>query len=306
VTNPIPHPIEKWYTGKALAAIRAFVLPTLAQAERDGYWPKGASRKVMAQLNKQAVAQRFAKWEDRDLNDRDLDQATGRLHDVNDVRPWWQAKLRGRDFVHAMEFGLVGQAPRLVTLGAALEPFCRNEAERAALTTARGWAADFAPIAELVELLDSRRPPITIVLGSLSPTVAANLGRSLGIRFDSISIPPTRWVWEKVKMRGKDGKPVEVQVQVGYIDWPEGTEHNRSRFAYGSRAGNMQCHACGHAIQDPYNWVPLLAERPVDDQAHRLVEAQAHKLALWVGRDCARKLFNVDIKGDSKFVQEAH
>lgn len=53
--------IEKWYSGNALETLRTYVSPTLIAAAAAGYWPKGASRKVHAALNKQNVAARFAK-----------------------------------------------------------------------------------------------------------------------------------------------------------------------------------------------------------------------------------------------------
>lgn len=283
----VAHPIEKWYSGKQLQLIRNVVLPTLAQAQQDGCWPKGASRMVTAALNKQAVAQRFAQAHTRDRNFDRGEALTGMLDDINDVRPHWhKSTLRGRDFIHAMRFGNVYHAPQLVELGMKLVPCCVNEVERRALQTARQWAADFAPIAAAMELLDARRAPPVIMLGSLSPSVAKNIGDSLGIKFDTIQVPPIKGEWVEVEIAG-----VPTQIVRYTIEWPEGTQHNRSRFAHGSRAGNDQCHACGHAIKQAFNWVPLMADGPTG------------KLALWVGRDCARKLFAVDVKGDGQFLR---
>lgn len=282
------HPIEKWFTGKAQQTIITYVLPTLEQAEKDGYWPPGASRKVVAALNKQAVAARFARANARDRNQRE-ENLSGLLDDVLDNRKhYWESKLKAHDFIHAMMFGLVGMAPQLIELGGKLESLCVNEAEREALKMAGQWAADFTPVAKLIELLNSRRVPPVIVLGSLSPSVAKNVGDLLGIKLDTIQVPPIKGEWKDVVIKG-----VKARIMVYTIDWPEGTKHDRSRYVFGSRAGNEQCHACGHAIKDPFNWVPLMGDGPDG------------KLSLWVGRDCARKLFNVDIKGEGQFLRTA-
>lgn len=72
------------------------------------------------------------------------------------------------------------------------------------------------------------------------------------------------------------------------LNWPEGTQHNKSRFFQSNN--HMQCQACGHAIQKPFNWVPILAyghsEKPTP-------------CSLWVGRDCAGKLFGCKVEGDA-------
>lgn len=277
--------ITKWYTGKALATIKSYVIPTLMQAAIDGYWQKGDARKVRAALNKQAVAHKFAKANDRDLNCRDYASHVGRLHDVKDVRGelWFESELRGSEFIHAMLFGAFTHAPDLCTLGAALETFCANDAERAALTTAREWADNFYAVALLINKLDATRPKPTVVMGSLSPTVASNLGSNLGIKFDSIASPPVKWTWVERVIKGQT-----VRVPVGEILWPEGTQHNKSRFAFGT-ARHDQCHACGHAIKNGFNWVPLVAQ------------TAESPVSLWVGRDCAQKLFAVDVTGDAEY-----
>jgi hypothetical protein len=70
------------------------------------------------------------------------------------------------------------------------------------------------------------------------------------------------------------------------VDWPDGTLHNKSHFNYS--ANNQQCQACGHAIQNPFNWVPILA-----------FNTTKVPHSLWVGRDCASKLFGCKVEGDA-------
>lgn len=290
--------IEKWYSGKSLHAITSIVFPALVEAEALGHWPQRArlSLKVKAALNKQNQAIKFANKHERRRVDERYRGATGDYPDpatlsglLDDVRPdrskhyFTDRHTSGHAFVFAMQYGQFMDAPELARLAPTLEPFCTNDAERAALATAAQWAVDFTPIAELIALLDATRPKPTVIMGTLSPTVVKNLGDTLGISFASIRMPEMKseYRWIDVPMKGGGTKRVRI-VWVEIL-WPEGTRHNCSRFSRGSRAGNNQCEACGHAIKDPWNWLPLLADGPQGP------------MSLWVGRDCARKLFGVKI-----------
>jgi hypothetical protein len=271
--TPLFTPIEKWYSGKTLQAIRTFVIPMLVQAAGDGCWPKGASRKVHAALGKQNVAGKFAK------TNREL------LESLADDEKTWEAKHRGWTIAHAMQFGSLGQANDVAATVAALRPVAEARGADEALTigslldTAQQWAADFAPVAALVKTLDASRPKPIIVLGSLSRTVADNVGAAMGVAIDTIECPPIEWTWVEEEVDG-----AIVRVPVGRILWPDGTRHHQSRFASGS-----QCHACGHGIRNPLNWVPLVAQ------------TATAPVSLWVGRDCARKLFKAVVTGDGRY-----
>jgi hypothetical protein len=272
--TPLFTPIEKWYSGKALQAIRTFVIPMLVQAAGDGCWPKGASRKVHAALGKQNVAGKFAKA------NREV------LESLADDERTWEAKHRGWTIAHAMQFGSLGQANDVAATVAALRPVAEASGADEAMTigslldTAQQWAADFAPVAALVKTLDASRPKPIIVLGSLSRTVADNVGKAMGVALDTIECPPIEWRWEVRQIKGKT-----VRIKVGRILWPEGTKHGVSRYARGS----SHCHACGHMIYDPYNWVPLVAQTATGP------------VSLWVGKDCARSLFNADVSGEAEY-----
>ena len=113
-----------------------------------------------------------------------------------------------------------------------------------------------------------------------------NLLKSLGLLLNigTIRTPPIEW--RVVERRTKDGKP--FLVKIGFIAWPRGTVHNASRYAGTDR--NVQCQACGHAIRNPWNWVPLLLDND-----------EGIPYSLWVGRDCAETLFGVRVKGDLEF-----
>jgi hypothetical protein len=262
-------PIEKWFSGKALAILRSYVLPTLAQAESDGYWPKGASRKVKAALNKQTVAIKYVR-ENRAL-----------IVGISEDRTRSHPEVSGWGIVHAMEFGQFAKADAVFDLINRLVPYTQSNEEKAALGTALEWASGFSEIARLVELLDSTRPKPVVVMGTLSPTVVANLNQAMGIDMRTISSPPIKWTWQIINGQ---------RVAVGHIVWPEGTRHGQSRFAAGTDH-NSQCHACGHAIKDGFNWVPIVAT------------TSGKPVSLWVGRDCARKLFSCEVTGDAVYPQ---
>jgi hypothetical protein len=266
--------IEKWYRGKALEVIRTFAIPTLLQAAADGYWPKGASRKVKAALNKQNVAIKWARANRKAL------EAPG------NAAATWEAKHRAWTIPRAMMFGQFHLADAVTAAVADLRTTVADRSTDDArhldglLETAAVWAASFAPVATLVEGLDSTRPKPVIVLGSLSRTVADNVGTAMDVAFDTIEVPPIEWSWVEQEVNG-----TTVRVPVGRILWPDGTRHFVSRYA----RGNDQCHACGHAIRNPWNWVPLVAQTATGP------------VSLWVGRDCARNLFKAEVTGDGRY-----
>jgi hypothetical protein len=284
--------LRRWYSGKALITLDTYVIPTLKQAEQDEAWPTGASRKVRAALNKQTVAIKFANANERKSPDGRIlprDETTmGLLDDVSDNRArYWDAKLRSAPLVHAMMFGQFTHAPKLIKLAQDLLPHCATNTERAALATALQWTTDNAPVAELVARLDATRPKPVYVFAAISKTIYASVSTAMGIDFTSIASPKITWDKVKTTIAGKT-----AYIWVPTIHWPAGTKHNTSKFSYGSKAGNDQCQACGHAIRNNYNWVPLLAT------------TTKGPVSLWVGRDCAESLFGCKITaGSAEFAQ---
>lgn len=275
--------IASWYSGKGLETLRNYVGPTLIEAEKLGYWPKGASRKVRAAISKQKIAEKFAKVNERDWNLRDPNPS-GLLVDIKDK----DSKLDGWNLNHAMMFGQVLRAPSALELADKLAPFCRNDSERAALERARKWATDFTPFAKLIELLDMSRPKITVrVMKTLSPLVAKNVGEAMGVKLDTIEMPEIKYEW-RLRMMMIAGKATQVRMLIGTIVWPQGTQHNRSRHAH----KNSNCHACGHMISNAFNWIPLVAK------------TDSGPVSLWVGRDCAKNLFGCEVEGEGEFVRE--
>jgi len=180
-----------------------------------------------------------------------------------------------------MEFGLFLRAPGLVELAQRLDAFCMGDDERAALSTAARWVRAFAPVARLVQRLDASRPRPSYAFAEISPTVFRNVGQAMGLSFESVRAPDVRW--EPVV--GDDGS---ISGWAGVIVWPEGTRHGLSKFGI-SASGLDQCQACGHAIRDGSNWAPLV------------LDGASGPASLWVGRDCARRLFGCRFLGEARF-----
>jgi hypothetical protein len=272
--------ILEWFSGKSLYAIVNFTIPALIECEELGYWKKGVARAVRATLNKQNEAAKWARGVEKVL---DAGSYTHPLHDA----------------LSDMRYGSYGRANHLLTPAAKTKRLGKNRAGFSIITrrgaenvneTIDRWAAAFAPVSELLVMLDERRPKPVIVLKTLSPTVAANVSKYIGIDLRTIQAPPMRGIW--VDMLDKKGKSIRVwQVE---IVWPEGTRHNQSKFLHSH--DNQLCQACGHAIRNGFNWVPLLAYGCDEPLSHC---ASLAPFSLWVGRDCARKLFGCEIEGDA-------
>jgi hypothetical protein len=263
-------PILEWYSGKARDTIVSFTIPALIESEQLGYWKKGAARTVRATLNKQNVA---AKWA-REVEKKFGSIQFGSFHLRHD-HPLSDAQAN-------LLYGSFERAPRLLRSDVAARS---ADAEKPYAEDAIRWAAAFAPVADLVALLDSRRPRAVVVMKTLSPTVAQNVGEHIGLDVSTIQPPPMHGEWVKFVHKGRTCHVYQV-----VVDWPEGTLHGRSRFL--GSANHDQCEACGHAIKDPFNWVPILA-----------YDAKAVPHSLWVGRDCAKKLFGCEVEGDAVYVE---
>jgi hypothetical protein len=259
--------ILEWFSGKSRDQIVNFTIPALVECEQLGYWKKGMSRTVHATLNKQNVAAKWAK----------ACTATFGVNSYGSVRMPHDHPLSAAEF--ALSYGQFERAPRVLKDLLAAKKLSADVKAKA--EDAIRWARAFAPIAELVALLDMSRPKAVVVMKTLSPTVVKNVGEHIGLDFSTIQTPPMHGEWIEMEIKGRKVRVYEV-----VIDWPEGTLHNQSRFHYS--ANNEQCQACGHAIKDPFNWWPLLA-----------YDNNKTPYSLWVGRDCAKKLFGCEVQGDT-------
>jgi len=270
--------ILEWFSGKSRDTIVNFTIPALIECEELGYWKKGVARTVKASLNKQNVAAKWAKA----CKDKFGVHSFGSLSMPHD-HPLSPAQF-------AMSYGQFERAPKTLKALVAAPKLSADVAPMAA--DAIRWAKAFSPLADLVALLDSRRPKPTVVMKTLSPTVVKNVSAHIGIDLSTIQSPPMHGEWVEFEHKGQKMKVWQV-----VIDWPEGTQHYKSRFLHSDN--NALCQACGHAIKDPYNWLPILAYGTTP-LGHRRVDATGQTpYSLWVGRDCAEKLFGCEIEGDA-------
>jgi len=294
--------ILEWYSGKARDTIAQFVIPALVECEELGCWKKGVSRSVKGALNKQNVAK---KWVDtkawKPHGSPDLVPTHGNLLEKIEVpsKKPRETGTSGWYLAHAMRFGSFELAKSNIALAEKLEHVAEVAPRETyeAWGVALRWAKAFAPIAELVRLLDASRPKQTVVMKTLSPTVMENLSKHVGIDMRSIQSPPMKGEWrEETIVVG--GKSKQVRVWRVRIEWPEGTLHNRSKFFHSGE--NWQCQACGHAIRNPFNWVPILA------YGDNTLGTKSTPYSLIVGRDCAEKLFGCEVDGDMLIENRDH
>jgi hypothetical protein len=266
--------VLSWFKGKSQINARAALL-ALRVSAAGGYWLKGASRRCRAALNKCNVAHKVAHVAD-EIQKNEPYHIKGRDNPLNNA--WYIVHM-------AMQYGdryveRIGDAVKI------LKKAKLTEVQRPVMEKAEKFGHDMAPAIKLMNVLDECRPKPLIAFGTLSRTVVENLFDSR-LKLDPKTLRSPEIEWKRVRETLPDGRT--VMVWVGIIKWPEGTRHGASKFGT-SRAGNDQCEACGHAIKDLSNWVPAL----IDDE-----EGVPH--SLWVGRDCARKLFGAKVEGEARY-----
>lgn len=283
-----------WFTGKARERAAA-ALATLDEAASLGYWPPKAARAVRAALNKQAVARKFGDAQDRPRAgngwSRDIpSEGTRQIAEIavaSDQNP--NQPHVGWTVTHAMQFGTVDSAPGLLPAIEELHAAARTDVEYLAVDRARSWCQDFAPVAALMAYLDDQRPKPSYVLGQISETVMRNLCNTVRVSATSATVPEIEWAQVEIEIL-VGGTPTKIKQWVGTPKWPDGTRHGVSKFGISER-GNSCCEACGHAIFNPFNWVPLL------------LTGDAAPASLWVGRDCAKHLLGAKVAGEGKLVR---
>lgn len=232
--------------GKAYEAARAMLDLVIADLRR-GEWTPGVSRKVAAAFNKQAWARKLAedymgRWSMPSIN-----MCHGSLMHCD------------------VDYAVTNDLAKLTQDGQWIYAT---------------WCKTMLPVKRAIELLDSVRPkPVFTSLG-VSPTMTKTL-EMLGFSSNgpwTVGLCPGHFEEKEVVVGA--GKKMVVPEYV--LDWPEGTEHGRSRFSFFSH----QCESCGHGIKVRGNWVPL-------------VMRQGHQppYSLMVGRDCAKSIFGIEVKG---------
>lgn len=260
--------ILKWYSGKGLTNAQ-MALGLVRESVAQGYWVKGASRKVMATLDKANVAKKAGKANEDVLGNLGVKPGESR-YDADKV-----AAQAGWRLSHSMYFGQFHYVQGVDF--AALEAAAVTAAEKSAIALGKAYAQDFAEISKAIKTLDATRPqPRFLADGEVSPTVRRTLDGMDAVKAEVCPIE-----WKLVERTDEEGRV--YMTWVGKLLWPADTRHNRSRFAN----GGCNCEACGHRIKNPYNWVPFILT--TRDGAHK---------SLWVGRDCAERLFGVKMDGD--------
>lgn len=259
VTKERIEAVLSWFNGKSKVAAAA-ALEILAASELAEEWV-GPSRSVVASLTKANVAANLAKKFGAEL------ESVGGYNLPNTERGWEIShSLRFQSFHTDINFEAIRQnAPEhLVSV----------------IDSAKIYFEAFRPLFILMNKLDVTRPrPVVTKIGA-SPTVNKTINQ-LGISDAEssfqVEVCPTEWFLKEINtQKGK------VFVKVGKLVWPEGTRHNVSRFS-----DSNHCQACGHAIKNSGNFIPLV-----------LSTATVVPHSLWVGRDCAKTIFGLDIKGE--------
>lgn len=258
--------VLKWFTGKAYSNAD-HALKLLALSEREGAWLPKHSRYVTANLSKANVARAIAIQ-----NERELEKIGGEYKTPRAQRGW--------EVAFALRYGCFDRRGAGLDW-AAIHDGASTPQLKAVVDRALEFVQAFEPINALIAQLDATRPKPTVTYLGASPTVTKLLeGLGLAVAISTVRVCPIEW--ELVEGKNKEGKT--IRHWVGRMLWPTGTVHGASRYNFTEH--NEQCQACGHAIKNAGNWVPLIMENQ-DGKPH----------SLWVGTDCARRLFGIKIAG---------
>jgi hypothetical protein len=262
--------VLRWFKGKACENAAA-ALDLLALSEAEGNWIPGASRRVRACLGKANVAVNIGRAHEKQLD------AIGDYNVPRDERGFEVSMILrfSQHFPgHACNFDGVKARTTDTQLHAVID-------------RAREFVSDFATINALLRDLNNTRPRPTFTSIGASRLVSSTLAH-LGLASPDANARVCPRRWERVEKKNTEGKVVGWSF-VAVLEWPEGTRHSRSRYATGTSTHD-QCHACGHAIKNPFNWVPLVLDN-VNGQG-------TTPYSLWVGRDCAKTIFGIKMTGD--------
>lgn len=276
--------ILRWFTGKAREKM-AGVLDTLLESAAQGSWSEPrASIRLRSALGKPTVLVKLAKAMSKDV-ELEIDALLlGKGGGRSSLGQGWNLR-------HNMLYGLAAAQAN------AFEYWPANWDERASaearsiVQQAKEWIADLLPVVELADRIDATRPQPVFTLIGASPTVTKTLEYLTGdaapsLNFKSIRVCPIKWV----EVERVDPKTGQVRYRwVGHLDPPADALWNCSRFA----DLHDCCHACGHHIRNPSNWVPILIDS----------FSRQRPMLLFVGTDCARTIFGVRMKGALELVR---
>jgi len=256
----------RWFSGKALANA-SHALDLLAESEAEGCWVPNAKRTVDSCLYKTNIAKKIYRTHGASI------ESLGTYDDP--------VQERGYRVAFILQFGAwrrPGDINWQVVRSKTNDPDLLK-----ILDLSLEYTESFDALSRLAYKLDTVAPKPQITSVGVSPTVTKTLAEiNVEGRLSTIRLCPIEW--RKVDTVDKNKRP--IQIWVGRLKWPAGTVHGASRFT--DNDGSLShCQACGHSIQNAFNWVPILMDT-----------AQGIPVSLWVGRDCSRNLFGIRIKND--------
>lgn len=262
-TEPIPARFDDdrilhWFKGKARERA-ADALTAVRRSLAAGYWEPKASRSTWAAFNKANVAINLGR-----AHEGALDKLRGHSAPLG---------LRGFDVSMALCYPSARSIKAPINFDA-LHAQAPDDL-KPVIESAREFCAAMRPLHEAMAQLDARRPPPVFTYLGVSPTVTALL-QSLGLDAHADNIKPAPF--ETIQFQRVDGSWGWRQV----LKWPADTRHGQSRYQE-----PHQCEACGHAIKNPFNWMPMLAH-----------DGNGVPYSLWVGTDCAKNLFGIKVSGE--------
>jgi hypothetical protein len=263
--------VLSWFTGKALVNMTE-ALDALDRSIAQGFWEKGWSRKVRAAATKATKAISYGRKARRLKLFPELNYKLEHYEEISAAKYLVEWMIHGH--VRASDVAKVKSEDHL------------SLAQRLAVDTARKFSEELEPVYAAMERLDATRPKAVFTSIGLSPTVTRTLA-GLGIETNG-----AKFTIECPEMKTEEIETVDAKGKKSYrtvitIVWPEGCRHHSSRFPMMAGTNYLQCESCGHAIRNAFNWVPLLVQ----------VEGQPAR-SMWVGRDCAEKLFGFKIEGE--------
>lgn len=284
-------PALRWFTGKSLEKAKA-ALEMLTASVQNGAWLPGHSRTVRATLSKANVISKSARKNEEawDLfavpadftTDYYVEPRARRYHLEGEAKEAGQMSWSAH---HNMYFGNF-QAMQKINFDL-LRKFATDASRQSLLVEAQQYTQDFASIADAVQRLDMTRPkPVFTSLGVSGTITDTFTDTRLDLDLTKVYYP--EMVMKQVEVTNSKTGEKELK-WVCEIIWPEGTVFNSSRFV-GTEKNYSKCHSCGHAIKNGFNWVPVL----INNKA-----GVPH--CFWVGRDCARTIFGIDVTGDLEY-----
>ena len=251
----------QWFSGKSLEKAQQ-AIGWVEQSLAQGYWVPKTSRTARAVLSKPNLAKKLFnqnKWLE-DLRVKGDEEFFNTGYQLRHA-----VAYGGMESLHKVDFEKIYQL-RI------------SPKEREVLVQLRPFKAAFLEVWGAMAVLDASRPIPEFTHLGVSLTLTATLE---ALKAQKVTVCPLKFV--KVARHTPQGKLYYANVAI--CDWPQGTVHRTSR--YQGTPQNEQCEACGHAIKNGFNWVPLI-----------FWGKDGIQRSLWTGRDCAQRLYGVRMTGE--------